>query len=118
MIGRIIRLAIVALVLLAAWRVGQAYMAHYKFADEVDQIAQTGVRTSEEEVRGAVLEAGKRYAIPVQAGQISVRLQGEHVYIDLRYSRPIEVLPRYTYVWPFSVEAHGWIVPSGGIQKK
>jgi hypothetical protein len=118
MIGRIIRLVIVVLVLFAAWRVGQAYVAHYKFADEVDQIAQTGVRSNEEDIRGAVVSAAKMYTIPVDPELVSVRLQGEHVYIDLRYTRSIEVLPRYVYPWKFSVEAHGWIVPSGGAGKK
>ena len=118
MIGRLIRLAIVALVLLGAWRIGEAYVAHYKFADEVDQIAQTGVRSNEEDIRGAVADAAKMLTIPVDPEAISVRLQGEHVYIDLRYTRPIEVAPRYMYDWKFSVSAHGWIVASGGAGKK
>ena len=114
--GRIIRLAIVAVLLLGGWRTGQAYLAHYKFSDEVDQIAERGVRTDDESVRGAVNEAAGRFGIPLNAAAVNVRLQGEHVYIDLAYTRQIEFLPRYRYPWKFEVHAHGWEVPSGGLK--
>ena len=118
MLGRLIRIALAALVIFASWRVGQAYLAHYRFSDEVSRIAQRGVHTDEAEVRAAVDEAADRLGIPVDPGKVAVRLAGEHVYVDLRYTRTIEVLPRYTYPWEFSVSAHGWVVPMGGFKKQ
>jgi hypothetical protein len=115
--GRIIRLVIVALVLLAAWRSGQVFMAHYRFSDEVDTIAERGVRTDDAAVRGAVNEAAGRFGIPVKIDDVAIRLQGEHVYIDLTYVQSIEILPRYRLPWTFEVHAHGWEVPSGGMKK-
>jgi hypothetical protein len=114
MIGRLIRLIIVVLVVLAVGRIGSAYLAHYKFDDQVSQIAQRAASQSgEAEVREAVVDAATRLEIPLDPEQLSVRRQGEHVYIDLHYTRPIEVLPRYLYPWRFSVSADGWILGSG-----
>lgn len=116
MAGRLIRLVVVALVLLGCWRLGQAYMAHYRLADELDRIAARGVRTDEAEVRRAVEEAIVRLAIPVEPAAVGVRVDGEHIYIDARYTRPVELLPGYRYPWAFSSTSHGWIVPTGGLR--
>lgn len=118
MLGRIIRLAIVVLLLLAAFRVGQAYKTHYVFADEVDQLARSGARTEEGQVRDAIMEAAARLRVPLEPERLHVRVQPDHVYVDLDYTRAIEVLPGYRRPWVFDVSAHGWIVPSGGIRKR
>ena len=118
MLGRLFRVAIAALLLFAGYRIGQGYIAHYAFADEVDRIAQRGVRTDDAAVRAAVVEAAIRLRIPIDPNRVDVRLDGDHVYVDLRYSRAVEVLPGYRRPWEFEVSVHGWIVPSGGIQKK
>jgi hypothetical protein len=118
MIGRIIRLVLVALVLLAAYRTGQVSLDHYRFSDEVDRVAQRAVRTTEAEVREAVAQAATRFHIPVKADDVAIRIQAEHVYVDLAYIRTIEILPRYHYPWRFEVHAHGWVVPSGGVPRR
>jgi hypothetical protein len=116
--GRLFRLAIAALLLFASYRIGQAYIAHYDFTDEVDQIAQAGARTNEADVRAAVVEAANRLRIPVVPERVNVRQEGDHVYVDLRYTRAVEVLPGYRRPWDFSVSVHGWIMPTGGLRKK
>jgi len=113
MLGRLIRVAIAILLVLAVVRAGEAFLAHYRFSDAVDLIAERGVRTDEAAVRAAVADAVSRFGVPVNLDQVAVRIQPEHVYIDIAYTRPIEVLPRYRYPWRFEVHAHGWIVPSG-----
>ena len=118
MIGRLIRLAIAGLLLFAAYHTGQVYIAHYSFNDEVALIAERGVRTDEADVREAILTAAARDGIPVDPERINVRLENEHVYVDLRYTRQVELLPGYRRSWEFDVTAHGWVVPSGGFRKK
>jgi hypothetical protein len=114
MIGRLIRLIILVLVVLAAGRIGSAYLAHYKFDDQVSQIAQRAAALSTEvDVRTAVVDAARALDIPLDPEQVAIRFQGEHVYIDLHYTRPVEVFPRYVYPWRFSVSAHGWVLGSG-----
>ena len=118
MLGRLFRVAIAALLLFAGYRIGQAYIAHYAFTDEVDRIAQRGVRTDDTAVRAAVVEAATRLNIPIDPEHVNVRLDGDNVYVDLRYSRAVEILPGYRRPWEFEVSVHGWIVPSGGIRKR
>jgi hypothetical protein len=118
MLTRLFKIAVAALLLFASYRIGQAYIAHYTFTDEVNQIAQRGVRTDEAEVRAAVVEAATRLRIPIEPDRVNVRLQGDHVYVDLRYSRAVEIVPGYRRPWDFDVSVHGWVVPSGGIRKK
>ena len=118
MLGRLIRLVIAGLLLFASYRIGQVYVAHYAFTDEVAQIAERGVRTDDAEVRGAVVEAATRLRIPLDPDRVNVRLLGEHVYVDLRYSRAVEILPGFRRPWNFDVSAHGWVVASGGFRKK
>lgn len=118
MAGRIVRLVLVGLVLLGCWRLGQAYMDHYRLADELDRIASRGVRTDEAEVRRAIEEAVARLAAPVDPRAISVRVEAEHVYIDARYTRPVEILPGYRYAWSFTSSSHGWVVPTGGVRAR
>jgi len=118
MLSRLFRAALAALLLFALYRIGQVYISHYSFVDEVEQIAQRGVRTDEDEVRGAIVEAATRLRIPIDPDRVKIRLEGDHVYVDLQYTRPVEVLPGYRRPWDFEVSAHGWIVPSGGIRKK
>jgi hypothetical protein len=117
MIGRLIKLALLVVILLGVWRIGEVSLAHYRFSDEVDQIAQRSMKSDVETVRAAVMEAAGTYDVPLAPDTIAVRIQGEHCYIDLTYVRPIEVLPRYKYPWSFDVHAHGWELATGGLKK-
>jgi hypothetical protein len=65
-----------------------------------------------------VVDAATRLEIPIDPDRVSVRLQGEHVYVDLKYSRAVEVLPGYRRPWDFEVSAHGWVVPSGRVRRR
>lgn len=114
MLGRLLRIAVAACLLFAAWRTGQAYLAHYQFADEIDQIAQRGVRADEMEVKAAVAECITRRRVPLDPDQVSIRVTGEHVYIDARYTRVVEFGFGLRYPWEFTISAHGWAVPNGG----
>lgn len=110
---RLFKLAVFVLAALSAWRIGAAYLAHYEFDDAVSQIAQRAAQSRGADVQTAVEDAARRLAIPLDPGQMTITVEGEHVYIDLRYARPVEVLPRYFYPWPFSVRAHGWVLGAG-----
>jgi hypothetical protein len=118
MLGRLFRFAIAALLLFATYRIGQAYTAHYRFTDEVDRIAQRGVRTDDADVRAAIAEAATRLQIPIEPDRVNIRLVGDHVYVDLQYSRKVEILPGYRRPWDFAVSVHGWIIPTGGLRAK
>jgi hypothetical protein len=115
--GRAIRLAVVACIVWAAWHAGVASWRQFEFADAVTQIAQFGVDRDEDSVRAAVLEEAAKLDLPVTPKGVSIRRQERpaHLYIDVSYTAQVEILPRYTYPWTFTTNAHGWFVPGGRI---
>jgi hypothetical protein len=114
-VGRLIRIAISALVLWAVWHAGAAQWQQFQFQDEIKQIAQFGADRDEETVRTAVMDAAAKLQVPLSPDRIQVRKSGEHVYIDVAYTAQIEILPRYKYPWTFYAAAEGWFVPGGRI---
>jgi hypothetical protein len=112
-VGRLIRLAISALVLWAVWHAGAAQWQQFQFQDQIKQIAQFGADRDEETVRTAVMEAAAKLNVPLSADRVQVRKQDDHVYIDVSYTAQIEILPRYKYPWTFTAAAEGWFVPGG-----
>jgi len=113
--GRLIRLVVVAALLWAAWHAGMAAWQQFQFTDEVDKIAQFGPDKDVGSVRAAVLEAAARLRLPVTAKDVRIRQEARpaSLFIDVTYTSPIEVLPRFFYPWTFTVSAHGWFVPGG-----
>jgi hypothetical protein len=114
--GRIVRYAIAAALLWAAWHVGSAQWQQFVFEDDLKQIAQFGSDRDEEAIRTAAMEAAVNRRVPLSPDRLQVRKQAERVYITASYTAQIEVLPRYRYPWVFTVSAEGWFVPGGRIQ--
>ena len=112
---RIIRLVVVICLLWAAWHAGVAAWRQFRFSNEVEQIAQFGADREENAVRAAVVGAAARFGLPVTEKDVRIRrtVQPPELYIDVSYTVPIEILPRYTYPWTFTSSAHGWFIPGG-----
>ena len=111
--GRLIRLALVLLVFWAIWHWAAAEWQRFTFEDEVKLIAQFGADRDEDTVRAAVVAAAAKFEVPVAPERVAIRKQGDHVYIDLSYTVPIEILPRYQYPWTYTITAEGWFIPGG-----
>jgi hypothetical protein len=95
----IVKLIIAALILHATWRAGVVYLRYYEFKDEVTQIAQFGIRQTDNELRNGVLDAAQRRDIALSADAVSVRRQNYHIIIDANYIEQVELAPRYFYPW-------------------
>jgi len=106
-----IKLALAALALYVGWRVGTAYWSSYRFQDAVQEAAQFAFRQSESELQDRVLSIASEMRIPVQREDISVRKTLTEVFIDVPYTDRIQILPRYTYPWRFTVKVHAWLRP-------
>jgi hypothetical protein len=113
--GRIIRLLVTAAVAWAAWHAGMAAWKQFQFSDEVATIAKFGPDKDAGSVTAAVLEAAARYELPVAEKDVRIRQQERpaELYIDVTYTVPIEILPRFFFPWTFTANAHGWFVPGG-----
>jgi hypothetical protein len=102
-IKAIIKLAIVAALANATWRVGTAYAKHYRFTDAATQTTQYRGGRTDAQVHDRVFELAAAHDIPVTENTLSVTSRDNHTIVDGAYRRPIELFPGFTYAWPFTV---------------
>jgi hypothetical protein len=103
MIKTVIKLLIAAIIANAVWRVGTAYMTHFKFQDGAVEIAQFGATKSEDELKQKVLDLASGFDVPLPENAVTVRRENDHTYIDGSYTRQLEILPSYKYPWVFKL---------------
>jgi hypothetical protein len=102
LIKLILKLALVALVANASWRVGSAYVSHYKFTDAVQQaVLFRGTRT-DDMVRQRIAELASDFDIPVTDSEVKLTTLEHHTVVDGGYTRIIELMPGYKYPWQFT----------------
>ncbi len=99
----IIQLIIAALVIHATFRAGTVYMRFYEFKDDVEQVAQFGVRDTNNQLKNGVVEAAKRRDIPLGADDVTITRHNQRIIIDAHYLEQVELLPRYFYPWTANV---------------
>jgi hypothetical protein len=102
LIKLIIKLAIVALLANASWRVGTAYVAHYKFTDAVQQTVLFRGNKGDDAVRQRIFELASDFDIPVMDDDVTLMTLEHHTIVDGSYTRVIELVPGYQYPWEFT----------------
>ena len=102
MIKLILRLAIAALVANAAWRVGSAYVSHYKFQDSVQQAALFRGSMTDDALRRRIFEFASDFDIPVSDDQVTLTTTLRHTVVEGGYTRIIELAPGFEYPWEFT----------------
>jgi len=105
-----LRLALVAALANATWRVGSAYAKHYRFADAVTQATQYRGGKSDDQMHDRVFDLAATYDIPVSQDNLTVTHQENHTIVNGSYKRPIELLPGFKYEWPFTVHIDTFVV--------
>lgn len=98
---RLIKLAIAALLLNAGYRVGSEYLTHIQFRDAIRDAA-TYKTTNDDELRRRIVELSEEFGVPLVEDSVSIQRQDRRVVIEGKYEKPIEVVPRVPYRWPFS----------------
>ena len=102
MIKLLLKLAIVALIANATWRIGTAYATHYRFTDAVQATTQFRGSKSDEQIQERVLDLASQYDVPLAQDGVTVRKEANsHTIVDGAYTKPIDVVPGFTYKWPF-----------------
>ena len=103
MLKLLLKLVLVALIANATWRLGSAYVAFYRFKDAVAETARFGNQRSKAELLQRILDLASQYDIPLPTDAVSVRRDDpNHTIIDGSYTQPVDVLPGYRYLCPFS----------------
>jgi hypothetical protein len=95
----LIKLIITALILHATYKAGTVYLRYWQLKEDMTQIAQFGVRQTDNELRNSVLDAARRRDIPLNPNTISVKRQNHHIIIDATYREQVELVPRYFFPW-------------------
>jgi hypothetical protein len=103
MIKTVIKLAIVALIANAIWRVGSAYVSFYRFKDAVDEMALHSKGKTVEEMKDKVLDLAATYEEPLEADAVSVRRDEPHLIIEGSYKKRLLLAPGFEYAWPFTL---------------
>ena len=102
MIKLIIKLAVVALIANATWRVGSAYVLHYKFTDAVQQAALFRGNKTDDVLRLRIYDIASDYDIPLTDGDMTLTTLEHRTTVDGNYMRIIELVPGYKYPWAFT----------------
>ena len=102
MIKLILKLAVVALLANASWRVGGAYVSHYKFIDSVEQAALFRGNKTDDVLKQRIFEIASDFDIPVTDDQVTLTTTEQHTIVDGGYTRTIEVAPGFKYPWEFT----------------
>ena len=101
MIKTIVKLVVVALIANASWRIGSAYMSHYKFTDSVHQLSLFSGKQTDDVLRKRIFEArvGLRYSGADETSRCSPRI------ITRSWTAPTsarsKLAPGFVYPWPF-----------------
>ncbi len=132
MLRLVIRLAIAALVINAAWRVGTVYWHFYKWEDRLQEIAQFGDRRGEKDLCGQALASAAEIGVPAPAEAVTIR-RGSNppfncgrgfeavararsepaakITIEAAYTDQLPVLPGFSYPWEMTANVSAWIRP-------
>jgi hypothetical protein len=113
MMRRILNLALVVLVIHAAWRIGPVYWQYIKFKEAVGETARFAGSRSEEDIRQRVTLLAERFGVPLAPETIIVKRDADQVFIVANYTVTLEPVPRYRKPWTFRVEAEAWTVSTG-----
>ena len=108
----IIKLAILAAILNAAFRVGTGYVTYYQFRDTIREAAMFTART-DDELGQAVMDSATNYEVPLEPDGFTMRRDGREALVTGSYTKSIEVFPGYKYPWkfPFTIQAYVNTVP-------
>ena len=102
MIKLAIKLAIVALLANAAWRIGSAYASYYKFKDAVHETTLYGPDKTDLQLRTRIVELASEYDLAIPEDSFTIRRELNHTIVDGTFMQPVEILPRYKYPWTFT----------------
>ena len=105
----LIKLAVVALLANAAWRLGVEYLTHYRFADSVQEAAIDSGQ-SDAQLRKLVLDLAAKYDVPLTDEALTIRTVNRQRFINGEYVKPIRLLPGYDRDWSFTLSVESYVI--------
>ena len=103
MIRAVIKLGLVVLIANAVWRVGGAYLGHFRFTDAVQQLTHYRGDKSDAEIHDRIFALASQYDIDVTDETLTIQREQNRTIVDGAYKKSIEFMPRVIYDWPFTI---------------
>lgn len=101
MVKLLLKLAIVALLGNAVYRIGSEYITYVNFRDSVRDAAMFKARTDDELSR-LIMELAAEHEVPLSETDLEIERSEREVNVRGSYRKPIEVAPTVIYPWPFA----------------
>ena len=105
----LIKLAIAIAAANAIFHVASAYLSHYQFKDSVEELAMHTSGT-EAQMKDRIVELAGKYEEPVDPDAISIRREEHHTFVEMSYSKDVQLFPGYVRKWPFEVKVDAFII--------
>ncbi len=103
----LIKLALLCLILNGAYQVGSAYVTHYEFRDDVQQVVQFSGNKEDNWVHDRIVDLAAQYDVPVAEKAIEINSERSHTQITIYYVRRISIMPGVKRDWPFEMHVDG-----------
>ena len=100
-LGCIVWLLVLGLAVMICVKAVPVKIASAEMYDYMDEVARTtGVNTTAEEVKKAILLRAADLKLPINKDQVTVVREGDRLKMRAEYTVPLE-FPGYTYNWHF-----------------
>jgi hypothetical protein len=103
MIRLIIKLAIVALIVHAAVKIGPVFWTNLRFKDALIETAKFSAKRTAEDVAVKARKIASDLEVPVDPEAIAVSKAQDTTIIDTRYTAQLEYFPSRFYPWEFKI---------------
>lgn len=103
---KIIKILLVLVVLTACFQAARVAFNNFQFEDAVQQALLFDTRAGDAEVVEIVMKVARDYSVPLDPGNIEIRLVGQDRHVDMKYTETINLLPGiYQRDWTFEPKA-------------
>ena len=105
----LIKIAIAVAVANAIFHAATAYLSYFQFKDSVEELAMHTSGT-EAQMKDRIVELAGKYEEPVDPDAISIRREEHHTFVEMSYSKDVQLFPGYVRKWPFEVKVDAFII--------
>jgi hypothetical protein len=111
------KLVVFLLIVNALVRFVPPYYHHHEYEQAVEAAALQWRKESDAVLIEQLLAEAAKHQVPVRAQDISIRRTHEHLYVDIAYDVPLELVPTVKSSWKFEVNVDSWVLRPPAIPK-
>jgi len=110
MIKGLFKLAIFLLLANALFRFTPPYWRHHQFESAVKDASFQWRELKDDAVIAQVLSHAAQHHVPIGREHIEIRRVQDHLYLDVAYDVPLELIPSRRRPWRFDVKVDAWVL--------